>query len=172
MIINLKDFLKSPDQNLSFKGQIDNNETDYVLDGLNINFPIIYQGVLTKIGGDNLKVEMDIEYNFDTNCDRCLKPINKVIKSSFVAYSFDDALEYESDEQTFEIENDGFFVDDLVISMIITSSQSKTLCKEDCKGLCPKCGTDWNVESCNCEQDQQVDLRFEELLNLFNDEEV
>jgi uncharacterized protein len=25
------------------------------------------------------------------------------------------------------------------------------LCREDCKGLCPTCGTDWNEASCACE---------------------
>lgn len=27
------------------------------------------------------------------------------------------------------------------------------LCKDDCKGLCPKCGTNWNESTCNCGQD-------------------
>jgi uncharacterized protein len=27
---------------------------------------------------------------------------------------------------------------------------SLALCREDCKGLCPRCGTDLNAESCDC----------------------
>jgi uncharacterized protein len=26
----------------------------------------------------------------------------------------------------------------------------KPLCREDCKGLCPQCGEDWNVKGCGC----------------------
>ena len=27
----------------------------------------------------------------------------------------------------------------------------KTVCREDCKGLCPSCGSNLNVESCDCQ---------------------
>ena len=28
----------------------------------------------------------------------------------------------------------------------------KPLCREDCKGLCPNCGTNWNRGTCDCKQ--------------------
>ena len=36
-----------------------------------------------------------------------------------------------------------------------------TLCAEDCKGLCPTCGTDRNVNSCDCAA--QADSRWDTL---------
>jgi uncharacterized protein len=30
------------------------------------------------------------------------------------------------------------------------------LCREECRGLCPRCGVDWNVESCGCSQAQET----------------
>jgi uncharacterized protein len=27
------------------------------------------------------------------------------------------------------------------------------LCREDCKGLCPQCGTNLNTETCDCAQE-------------------
>ncbi|WP_455258434.1 YceD family protein [Peptoniphilus asaccharolyticus] len=171
MRLNLKDFLKSPDQNLNFEGQIEKNETEYVIDGLNINFPIGYRGIVTKLG-DNLKLDLNVSYSFDTNCDRCLKPMKEIVDSSLEAYSFEENFIDESDSQSFQVENDEIYLDDLVISQVITSIPLKSLCKEDCKGLCPKCGVDLNEHQCDCSQDEQIDLRFEKLLNLFNDEEV
>lgn len=35
----------------------------------------------------------------------------------------------------------------------------KNLCKEDCKGLCPRCGKDLNTEQCSCET-EKVDPRW------------
>jgi len=26
----------------------------------------------------------------------------------------------------------------------------KPLCRDDCKGLCPQCGTNWNNGTCTC----------------------
>ena len=157
MRLNLKDFLKSPDQNLNFEGQIEKNETEYVIDGLNINFPVKYSGVVTKLG-DNFKLDLTVNYSFDTNCDRCLKPMKEIVDSSLEAYSFEEDFTDESDSQFFQVENDEIYLDELVISQVITSIPLKSLCKDDCKGLCPKCGVDLNVHECDCSQDEQIDF--------------
>lgn len=31
---------------------------------------------------------------------------------------------------------------------------TKPLCAPQCKGLCPQCGANWNVEQCQCRQDE------------------
>jgi uncharacterized protein len=41
----------------------------------------------------------------------------------------------------------------------------KPLCSEDCKGLCPVCGTNLNRDTCNCRRDWD-DPRFAALKNL------
>jgi uncharacterized protein len=43
----------------------------------------------------------------------------------------------------------------------------RPLCKPDCKGLCPHCGIDLNVEQCNC-ADADVDERMAALRALLN----
>lgn len=46
----------------------------------------------------------------------------------------------------------------------------KPLCHADCKGLCPQCGANLNVESCTCEN-VQVDPRLAVLKNLLQSQE-
>jgi uncharacterized protein len=43
-----------------------------------------------------------------------------------------------------------FVLDDLVREAIILSLPLKPLCSEECKGLCPICGTDLNKSHCHC----------------------
>ena len=43
----------------------------------------------------------------------------------------------------------------------------KRLCKEDCKGLCVKCGSDLNEKQCECE-DSEIDDRWKVLTELKN----
>ena len=43
------------------------------------------------------------------------------------------------------------------------------LCAEDCKGLCPICGANLNIEECGCERDE-TDPRWAPLNELLNDE--
>ena len=46
---------------------------------------------------------------------------------------------------------------------------TKTLCSEDCKGLCPGCGVNLNHEACRCKK--QVDPRLAALAKLLEQPE-
>jgi uncharacterized protein len=41
----------------------------------------------------------------------------------------------------------------------------RILCKEDCRGLCPKCGRNRNTNSCDCVE-EAIDPRWEGLKGL------
>jgi uncharacterized protein len=47
----------------------------------------------------------------------------------------------------------------------LLSIPMKKLCKEDCKGLCYKCGKDLNKEQCTCSA-EEIDPRWKPLMNL------
>ncbi|MCM1392652.1 MAG: DUF177 domain-containing protein, partial [Ruminococcus sp.] len=40
-------------------------------------------------------------------------------------------------------------------------------CKDDCKGICPRCGTNLNETSCECKK--EIDPRLEALLSFLDD---
>ena len=42
---------------------------------------------------------------------------------------------------------------DLARTMFILGMDTKTLCSEDCKGLCPGCGADLNLGPCSCKKE-------------------
>jgi uncharacterized protein len=42
---------------------------------------------------------------------------------------------------------------------------TRVLCQDDCRGLCPSCGTEWNRDTCSCSA-VQVDSRWEKLREL------
>ena len=46
MILNVKNFLESPDRTWEIEGVLEENESDYILEGIDIEFPIEYKGVL------------------------------------------------------------------------------------------------------------------------------
>ena len=51
---------------------------------------------------------------------------------------------------------------------IVLSMPHKILCKEDCQGLCPSCGTDLNTSSCQCPP-PEPDSRWGALQQLVDD---
>ena len=58
-------------------------------------------------------------------------------------------------------------INDDVRDSLILAVPMKKLCKEDCKGLCYKCGTDLNKNTCNCSENETND-RWDKLLELKN----
>ena len=58
---------------------------------------------------------------------------------------------------------------DVMRQYLLTSEPLKVLCREDCKGICPECGVDLNVDGCKCSQ-AQVDPRWGALAELLSGE--
>ena len=62
-------------------------------------------------------------------------------------------------------------MDRLIFGEFLVSIPGKILCREDCKGLCPVCGTNLNVAECGCDRDV-LDPRmsvFKDILNNFKE---
>jgi uncharacterized protein len=55
-------------------------------------------------------------------------------------------------------------VTDQVRQALVLAVGLKPLCQEDCRGLCPTCGTNWNEASCTCTRDAS-DSRWDGLRN-------
>ena len=54
---------------------------------------------------------------------------------------------------------------DVLRQYLLTAEPLKTLCRSDCRGLCPECGADLNTEKCKCER-AAIDPRWGALAEL------
>jgi uncharacterized protein len=102
-------------------------------------------------------------------CSRCISVYDQPITSNmdFVIDFGESPQELKEEDNYFVVDpSSGFFqIDSLVRETIILSLPLKPLCSEDCKGLCPICGTDLNKSRCNCER-KESDPRWEKLKGL------
>lgn len=101
-------------------------------------------------------------------CSRCLKKYSQPLKADirFLLKEEKDQIILESEDRKNLAQTGNFFkLDDLVRESLILSIPLKSLCQEDCKGLCPTCGTDLNVVTCECKK-EQIDPRWEKLRDL------
>ena len=64
------------------------------------------------------------------------------------------------------LENGEVDVGDLAYTAFLLAMDTKHLCSEDCKGLCPGCGVNLNREPCRCKK--QVDPRWAALEQLLD----
>ncbi|MFV0349161.1 MAG: YceD family protein [Halodesulfovibrio sp.] len=103
-------------------------------------------------------------------CDRCAEDAVITVKQKFTElFSMQEdlldpgqepAVRPAKDGQWLEIEISALLWEEFVVSMPL-----KPLCKEECKGLCPQCGTDLNTGSCDC-KNEELDPRLAVLQNL------
>lgn len=126
--------------------------------------------------GDEVLFKGNISTNVELRCSRCLKDFNWEANIDVdVVYHSLSELKGEEKHGVKEDElNTGFYLgneidlDELLLEQIILNIPMKPLCSKLCKGLCPKCGKDLNIEECICEK-VNIDPRFEKLKKLFGD---
>ncbi|MFT3714879.1 MAG: DUF177 domain-containing protein [Gordonia sp. (in: high G+C Gram-positive bacteria)] len=77
-------------------------------------------------------------------CSRCLEPLTGTVSvylTELFAYP-DSETDQTSDEDDVErIENEKIDLEQTVIDAVATELPLSPLCREDCPGLCPECGT-------------------------------
>jgi uncharacterized protein len=106
-------------------------------------------------------------------CGRCLKSVELLVEVEFTerfapAVAWKDEEQHELQQEDLDLavfDGEGIELADLVREEIILAMPGHTLCQEQCKGLCPDCGTDLNLSSCDCAT-KQIDSRWEKLKDL------
>jgi len=126
--------------------------------------PIVFYGVATK-KGNVIEVSGNIRTKLKTSCYRCAE-------DAFIEVDVPFYEEYSNnaevkDDEVIQFEDEVIEFDENVIATIVLYLPMKYLCKEDCKGLCPICGTNLNFSSCSCEK-EEIDPRLSILKTLIN----
>ncbi len=166
MVIDINPILKGEkkqldvEYHLSIKNEIEEIDFD--------KSSLVKGSVKDMAGYITLNLEATVKYK--TNCARCLTPIWETMFIVFekTVVTEDTKLQNEENDD-YIVSKDGFVdVDETLIEQIYLELPLRHLCKEDCKGLCPKCGCDLNKEKCNCNL-AEPDPRFDVLRKLLED---
>lgn len=119
--------------------------------------------------GTQVFLSAQVAANASFECDRCLAPFLSPLRSSYrMCYVTEESVDSTIDPLELQLVPPGFSVIDLhddVRQTVLLAVPFKLLCSERCKGLCPHCGTNWNLGTCDC-REQTVDQRWEQLIKL------
>jgi uncharacterized protein len=161
-----------PPDGLAFKQQYTTGELDTREYAFNLKEPPLVEGRAARAGQD-IRLRGEIKAEISAPCDRCLNEVAIPIQIPFdLFYAPAEPGEGASGErELFErdldfavYENDQIDLDELVLEQLELSLPSRVLCREECRGLCPQCGADLNVEQCGCKP--QIDPRWRALADL------
>lgn len=110
---------------------------------------------------------LSADFLLATVCDRCCEPIQRELSYRFSHKLIEQLQEDVNDEY---IETPEFQLDlaELVRTDILLELPSKFICREDCQGLCQKCGHNLNLGDCDCDK-RVIDPRLEKLRQLLDE---
>ena len=128
-----------------------------------------------RIRRDDQEVQFDGELHakVEIPCARCLKPVVLPLDGKFaerfapqVSWRTEEQHElHEEDLNLAVFDGESIELDDLIREEILLRVPNHVLCRDDCKGLCPRCGIDLNANDCDC-QSKETDVRWDALKDL------
>ena len=161
MLIHLKQIKEEIGGVIPFDYKLDISEAEPAA-----SKPVSVRGQVINRAGV-LLLSMEIEGVLHLACDRCLKEFDRTFLVPFQTM-LADHIEGEENDDIVVCENDELELDELAMSAFVLELPSKNLCREDCKGLCPHCGTNLNESTCSCGT-REIDPRLEALRALLDE---
>jgi uncharacterized protein len=136
-----------------------------------LSAPVAADFVLTHKDRD-LHVDGTVETAIRFRCSRCAKEFSQSFAASFnLSYlpqpkwkeNAEIELRYEDMEVAY-YDGIALDIDLMVLEQIELAMPMKFVCREDCKGLCYRCGADLNEGACLC-KNEEADSRLSALLD-------
>ena len=163
MLLGLSNIIDRPGESVSFSTSVDLRDLRYG-DSYPVSEPVEASGVVKNTAGV-LLMTGSIHTTIHGVCDRCAADFDADVEFPIdVVLVTELSNEENEDEWVFPLEGDSADLEDIVRTVFVLNLDSKLLCKEDCQGLCCRCGKNLNDGPCNCQK--ELDPRFAALKQL------
>lgn len=144
--------------------------------------PVHIEGRATSTG-DGVLVQGHVTVPVTMVCSRCLSPYPLEVEADFQEEFVPrtrprvpgeaeeanpegrDAVADDEDEVEF-FDNNRIDLGPLIREQLVMALPMKSLCRDDCRGLCPVCGQNLNLGTCDCQVDE-TDPRLAVLRDLW-----
>lgn len=151
MLVNLSDALTLQGKTEQLEVQTESDSFDGVYGSFDITEKSPVSLTAWNTGDGKAEVEGNVRLTFATQCDRCLADVLTVLDIKFDRTVTSPDAETEDEDSRQFMDGYQLDVDALVQNEILVNWPVKILCKEDCRGICPKCGQNLNMGECGCD---------------------
>ena len=163
MLLSLNKIIETPGATVPFSTSVDLSDLCYGI-SYPVTEPVRAEGQVRNTAGV-LVMTGSIETTIHGTCDRCASDFDREVHFPIdVVLVTELSNEENEDEWVFPLEGDSADLDDIVRTVFVLNLDSKLLCKEDCRGLCHRCGKNLNDGPCSCQK--ELDPRFAALKQL------
>jgi uncharacterized protein len=121
----------------------------------------------------DIRVVGDFSTEVEVRCARCIEPVPTNVAGDFdllyrplgVDGGKAERSISEGETEIGYYSGEGIELEDVLREQILLALPLRIVCSESCRGLCPGCGKNLNVESCSCEE-QPPDPRWAALADI------
>jgi len=107
---------------------------------------------------EDIRLVGKLSTEVQSRCARCLEPVANTVAEEFDLIYRPQGADTRGEEVSIcraetEIgyyQGEGLLLEDALKEQILLALPAKQVCSENCKGLCPHCGRNLNIETCTC----------------------
>ncbi len=147
MLLDLHEIIEMPGESVSFSCELGTDRFDFPSVVEFISPPYAEGRVVNSAGA--LQLLGEIKTRMLCVCDRCGEQF-EMEKTTALDVPLAAELVDEENPDIFLIEGDKLDLDEVLGTCFILDMDSKFLCREDCRGLCERCGANLNLGPCSC----------------------
>lgn len=103
------------------------------------------------VDGTTVYINSYIDTDIRFRCDKCLEPVAKHLHFKFDSTYYLDGKEISGD---YPYNNFTLDFTDAVEEQIMLNLPTKVVCSDECRGICPICGTNLNKLNCSCVKEE------------------
>ncbi len=163
MLLGLSKIIDCPGERIDFSTSIDLSDLQYGT-SYPVSEPVKAEGTVRNTAGVLVMTGL-VTTCLHGVCDRCASDFTRDVEIPIhVVLVTELSNEENEDEWVFPLEGDSADLEDIIRTVFVLNMDAKLLCKEDCKGLCCRCGRNLNDGPCSCQK--ELDPRFAALQQL------
>ena len=152
MLLDLQPIMATPGDTIPFLESFDLSDLCY-----GVSYPVseavIAEGTVRNTAGV-LVMKGTVRTRIHGVCDRCAGEFQRDVSFPIDAVLVTElSSEEDEDENIFPLVGDSADLEEIVRTVFVLNLDSKLLCREDCKGICPRCGKNLNLGKCDCRKE-------------------
>ncbi|HWA59519.1 MAG TPA: DUF177 domain-containing protein [Gemmatimonadales bacterium] len=148
LLVDVRDLNRGP---VETEGRLDADDPTFAGLDLDLEGPVTVSGKLSRTGDQEYFWHARVQGRFKGACRRCLTDLSYPLDAD-VEVLFSANPENADDPAVYPLPAPVTRVDvrPAVREEVALAVSAFPLCKEDCAGLCPRCGADLNAGPCAC----------------------
>ncbi len=167
MKIDLSKLIDRAVYNIDFEHSLDLGSVQSSFGEIVLAKPVKVKGSVYKTE-EEMYLDGKVSYEYYEKCSRCLKEFVNSVETVLSGRLLETSQSSDNeDELVFYYDGDQIEIKEQVVTSILLSLPMKSLCNDNCRGLCLVCGKDLNIEECSCDI-QEIDPRLAKLKDLFD----